>query len=215
MLAIVLLIGLIGWLIVDAAAFNTEKTVIADMITAWAKEAEGMMILPEDIQQPGEKAPKDAIARKMEQNNAVLGKYLTNDSISWSLPPHQNIRSSLESAFEQNNDGCAYVTECTLEIVKVEKLKKLGANIAVGNITVRAGIRTIGQPMFLRLFYTEPAGTNYGGAMKEQVTVYEISGSSEIDTEAHSYTSEVTYIDVYFKKTDGTWKVAGISGYNF
>ena len=217
-LAVILLVGLVGYLIYDGQAFDAERTAIKDMLTAYAQEAESMMVLPGDVNKPGEKIPSDAIAQKIESNKSILEKYLTS-SISGGSSAYSSVQFGLENAFNTNKDLCAYVSECKLEIVDVTGLKKIGTNMATCTITVRSNIKTIGKPLYMNLFRDEsvddelsdtPSGNNttpngFSDNVRRQ------SLQQDIDTEPHTFTHETTIRNVYLKKTDGVWKVAEVN----
>ncbi|MCL1917901.1 MAG: hypothetical protein FWG14_06240 [Peptococcaceae bacterium] len=213
-LAGLLLAGLVIYLYCDGQAFGTEETAIKDMLTAYAEEAETMMVLPGDVNKPGEKIPSDAIAQKLESNKPILEKYLTG-SISGGSSAYSSAQFGLEDAFDNNKDLCAYVSECKFEI-DVTGLKKIGTNMAKGSITVRTHIKTLGKPLYLKLFRTahveeESANNNNIARNSLTDTSFRPPADQEIDTETHSYTQETTLRNVYFKKVDGIWKVAEVN----
>ncbi|MCL1790924.1 MAG: hypothetical protein FWG40_06135 [Peptococcaceae bacterium] len=205
-LAIIVAIALTGYLIVDGVAFASEKTAIRDMLAAYAQEAETMSVLPEDVRQPGKKAPMSTIEKKMEQTKPIMEKYLT-DSVSWNGSAYLNAQTSLEYALKENNDLCAYVTECKFDVTNVSKLRKITTDLAIGDVTVRANIQTIGRPTYLLMFMQIPADMNNGIFFNNKPGI-----GSEVDTTPHTYSKEITFLEVYFKKTNGTWKVAETNG---
>ncbi|MCL1853529.1 MAG: hypothetical protein FWF88_10970 [Peptococcaceae bacterium] len=110
---------------------------------------------------------------------------------------------------KENNDRCAYITECKFEVVNVTKFRKISTGLAIGDVVVRSSLQTIGQPTCLVMFMQVPAD------MSRDFYYDDRQGSGpEIDTTTHSYNNEITFIDVYFKKANGTWKVAEAGGYH-
>ncbi|MDR0286671.1 MAG: hypothetical protein LBI03_03035 [Clostridiales bacterium] len=196
-LAVVLIFGLVIYLGVDAARFDTEKLAIKDMVTAYAKEAETLMILPEDVQIPGEGAPQEAVEQKINEDNEIFTKYLTRISVNRSV--YLDAVMNIEGDFKYNDQMCAYVTECNYTVTDISKLRKCGPNLAIGDIILKTSLKTIGNPVYFKLL------------MSLDADAFNLP-NRDIDVVTHSYSDEITYMDVIFKKIGNQWKIAQISG---
>jgi hypothetical protein len=194
-LAIILAAGLVIYLGVDAARFDTEKLAIKDMVTAYAKESESVMILPESVQKHGENAPEEVIEQKIKEDNEIFTKYLTKLGMHRDL--YQSAVETTEDYFKYNNDICAYVTECNFTITDISNIKKSGHNLATGDIIVKNTVTTIGRPQSFSLLT--------GASLVNEITY-------QSNEEIHTYSQEITFTDVIFRKVNDQWKVAAISG---
>ena len=205
-LAAVLLAGLTGYLIYDNARFDSEKTAIKTMVTEYAGAAGDLNILPAGERVPGSRPSEAAVRKKLEENKAVLNRYLTN-WIDYSSALDSAARS-LEEMFKQNAEGCAYVTDCVYTVKPVKKIKKNGPRHALAEITVQVEAKTIGKPMLFTLSGSQSTGgwDYYGKPPKEE------TAGQEIDTKTYSYTWEFTMYDVQLEKMNGRWKIAATNG---
>ena len=122
-LAVLLVLGLIGYLVYDNARFNnTEKDAIKNMLEEYASVAGDLNILPDQERVPGKKPSEEAIKKKLEENRAVLEKYLT--TLKEYESQYNDAVRSLETIFKENAESCAYVTDCEFTVTSVKNLKK-------------------------------------------------------------------------------------------
>ncbi|HBT64550.1 MAG TPA: hypothetical protein DEB10_07825 [Ruminococcaceae bacterium] len=209
-LAVILVVGLISYLIYDNARFGTEKIAIQNMITEYAKAAGDLNILPAQEQKAGESPSNDAIRKKLQENRAVISKYLTEQNSYNSALDHAT--RSLDNVFSDNTAKNAYVTECEYTITSVKNIKKTGPKHATAEITVQVQLKTIGKPSFFTLIsnhYIDEQYYGYGDPHKPE-------GSVEIvDTKRYTYTWEFTMYNATLVKQAGKWKFAGTGGLGY
>jgi nitrogen fixation-related uncharacterized protein len=202
-LAIILIIGLVIYLMVDSAQFDDEREAIKATIYDLAVEAESINILPTSVQVPGKAAPTDVINKKVADSKEFFSKYFAKSSRQ-GYSTLDYFGGDMSASFEENNTNCSYVTSCKFEIKNVSRLKKLTSNYARGNVRVRTSIETIGNPRFINLFMPTYANEN---------AFYNSDGEIKLDKEKHTYTSEIEYNNVVFRKVAGEWKVAEAGWY--
>ena len=208
-LAAVLVLGLIGYLVFDAATFGDEKELIKTVVTQYADAAENLIILPESARIPGKPAPDDVIKAKIDQGKEILPQYLTY-SVSQYTSALDMVSDALEHIFFNNNNTCAYVMDCDFEILAINGLKKRGTNTAVGDIVMKTTITTIGSPDYIKMFYWENVtdGNGFSNAILKD-------GNPEIDIETHTMSNEVTYKKAVFLKESGKWKISSVGYMEF
>jgi hypothetical protein len=210
-LAIVLLVGLIGYLIVDNSRFNIEKTAIQEMVTAYAGAAGDLNILPANERIAGAKPSQTAVKKKLEENKAVLNRYLT-DWIQYESALN-SATQGLENVFSQNSERCAYVTDCAYTVKSIKKIKRNGPHHALAEIALHLEMKTIGKPVFFAMSRGSADTVNnnhYGGYSSQNDKT-----ASEIDTKTYTYSWDITMYDVQLEKTDGQWKIACTDGYGY
>ena len=74
-LAIVLVIGLSCYLVVDNIAFKEEREAIKQVIENYTKDMETFLLLPEQYREIGVAVPDSVIEDKTKENNILIKKY--------------------------------------------------------------------------------------------------------------------------------------------
>jgi|LSQX01.2.fsa_nt_gb hypothetical protein len=207
-LAVLLVLGLIGYLVYDNARFNnTEKDAIKNMLEEYASVAGDLNILPDQERVPGKKPSEEAVKKKLEENRAVLEKYLT--TLKEYESQYNDAVRSLETIFKENAESCAYVTDCEFTVTSVKNLKKNGPRHALADIDIKVNMKTIGKPGFFTM-------TGEQSTSGDRFYVYHEKGEfesepeteNEIDTKTYTYSWEYSLYRAQLEKTDGRWKIA-------
>lgn len=211
-LAAVLVVGLTGYLVYDNARFESEKTAIKKMADEYAAAAGDLNILPAVERVPGVKPSDAAVNKKLQENQAVLGKYLTN----WAEynSAYIDATRNLEMVFTNNAERRAYVTDCVYSVTSIKNLKKNGPRHARAEINIKVEMKTIGKPMFFALIGAQNTdqGYYYGDPVKGNDNGSETG--IEIDTKTYTYTWEFSLYNAQLEKTGGRWKIASTNGWS-
>lgn len=209
-LAVVLLLGLTGYLIYDNVRFASEKVAIGDMVTEFAKAAGDLNILPAGERIPGEQPSEAAVKKKLQESEVVLNKYLS-DWIDYGSAREIATRS-IKEIFLTNADRRAYVTDCVYNIKSVKKIKKNGPSHAIADINVNVELKTIGKPMYFSLGGSQDTMNDgyYGGKPMQNE-----EDKDKIDTKTYTYTWGFTLYDAQLVKVGGQWRIARLSGWGY
>lgn len=132
-LAVILIIGVAIYVIIDNYKFNSEKSEVKDVVTGFISEMGKPSVLSEEYR--GEKNIPDEVSEQMTKEwNAVLDKYWVSKEQNNSYSYNED-KTSMRSSFGSITDSLAdgYTTEYSAEI-KSCKIKKNGPNCAVAEV---------------------------------------------------------------------------------
>jgi len=221
-LAGILFIGLILYLAIGAAMFQSEIPVIEKMIHDYAEAAEDLMILPEEHQNPSVTVPMAVIDAKIKESEPILRQYLTDVKVTqWGRPALRTVATAQKDALESNRKARSFVTDAGFQITGVKRVRRVSSNLAIADIEVRTEIDTIGSPDYILFLQQEWGRGDWDHRGPDMMVVPEYPNAdkatdtfsdSDAEAETGSITQRVTFRDVYLKKIDGTWKISETSG---
>ena len=201
-LAILLIIGLACYLIVDNIAFKDEREAIKQVLEDYAKDMGTFLLLPEQYREIGVSVPDSVVENKIKENNELVNKYFTSENSGNNryniFNIEESIANELKILLKNNQESRNKIKSYEAKITKVKSIAKNGTSLvsveAVMDITT---IATRGAEMF-NVFYSDGMYSKDNPEVTEDMSFF-----------TRSY--EVTF-ECEMVKRNGTWKFSNSQG---
>lgn len=197
-LAIILLIGLTIYIMIDNHNFKSEKSEIENVVEDYVNALNAFNITPEDQRALDVKLTQQQSDEIYKNGKTILDKYWVegktpvNTSFDFYFVK-SDMRRMLQSWIDTKQ---GYVTDYKLDI-KSSSISKNGPNAAIMFLDVSVKATGAGEQ------------TIFGLDGQEW-----LSFSDEVDTNLKSTKAEGNY-DIYLKRTSDGWKIEGSYGYMY
>lgn len=204
-LAVVIVIVLVTYLTVQAAQFQNEKDGIRKVFEDYGNELKNVIVLPEDLQNPGDKIPANVLDGLIENVQSKMKKFYS-DNVYSSYSQAENSMTYIDEMLTYNGENGVYVTEANFEVLNLSEVRQAGTGYAKANVLIKATVKTVGKAAYLNPFFSEYTNESYweGGYESDE----------EKDLEKHTFITECQFIDVLLKKVGDEWKISEMNGYS-
>ena len=202
-LAIVMLIGLSGYLTVDSLAFKDEREAIKQVLENYAEDMANMVLLPEQYREIGVSAPDSVIEEKNKKNKELVGKYFMNSTTgySWNWNIRDSVTSNLEEMHTYNQETGNKIKSYDAALNRIKNVTKHGSSLVTVEVIFNLSTTATQSAQIFRFFY------NDGGYYH-----YEKIGSEEpAEMTFSTQKTEMTFSCEMTKK-DGVWKISNHEG---
>ena len=200
-LAIVLVIGLGGFLIVDAVTFSKEEPILKEFLEEYLQEYSQIILLPEQYREIDADIPDDVINAKNEESKKFIEKYFTEyntNNRNYNNSSMQNITNGLKFIFQYNKDNgyCIKNAECSLS--NISSIQKQGTNAV--RINFKVNMKVSASPQAQYVFLTQ--------------TYSSVDNRYNNSTDSKNIADETLESDftVILLKINGNWKIAEVQG---
>ena len=127
-LAVVLVIGLVTFLVVDNIRFDKERDVIRTQITKLLEKGAGMNVFPAQYNEPGKEIPESAADEKVKQARAFLETYYTNTNDA------QFFLDCIETSLRERDPGTGIVYSEEYKLERVKSIHPQGSGYASARV---------------------------------------------------------------------------------
>ena len=222
-LAVALIVGLIGYLTVDAATFSEQADDVRTMLSEFAKLSADLNILPEQYQKTDvsiSAKDRENMVRDMQSKTGSFLSTAPGNEISWN---ESTLCNMMDSRFAQvENDKMTQqgvVYKMTITLPETIKVTRAGSNLGrIARLKVTIVTEYVGQPqLYLFATTTEPA-SNWGAVTYSDkegyITEHEMP---TVDLKTIKRTTRtVTYDNILVSKENGKWRVySGFNGWSW
>jgi len=193
-LAIILLVGLIIFFIIDNAVFAQEKPMLNEWLEEFLEETAKVNLLPEQYRVPGAEIPDDVIEAKTKEAKDFVDKYFTEYKSQYvSNSRKQQIIWLTDVMHEENRRMGNVIEDISFSLVNISGIQKQATNAVRISFTVNMIISASPSIRFLNL--TQP------------VRGFSYTHNSFTDEEIQNMSSEFS-MNITLFKINGEWKIA-------
>jgi hypothetical protein len=195
-LAIILIVGLTVFFIVDAAAFEKEKPELKNFLEEFLEECAKINLLPEQYRVPGADIPEDVIEAKTKETKDFVDKYFTEYNSrqhQYSVSTKQQIQWLTENMHQENQRNKNVIENLSYTLVDISGIQKQATNAVRISFTVSMNLSASPDVRFLNI--TQPVwGWGY--------MIYS-NNTDEIQSMGSEFSMNITLF-----KVNGEWKIA-------
>ena len=199
-LAIVLIIGLMAFFVVDAVTFSQEEDAIKEFLVEYLEECAQVNLLSVEYRNFEAEIPDSVIDAKTKEIEDFVEKYYTeykrvNSSYYYSTK--SSILNNTNYMFTNNRELNQYVEELEYSLVNISSIQKQATNAVRVSFNVNIKMRAAYDASFLNISRIEWGLWNY---------FREYGNSHETDKIYEAYQEEQFTITLF--KVNGKWKIA-------
>jgi len=192
-LAIVLVVGLVGYLVVDNITFKAERDVIRQVLDEYTEAIESFNLLPEEYREIGVKVPDSVIEAKGKENKELIDKFFANGVTNYGWNMKQSTISNVEYVLKGNQETGNKIKDYDVSLKQVKNITKHGASLVSLEAVMIVTVTATEEATIFEVFHGSVGAYNHF----DKVPSSDLAFSTR--TYELGFTCEMT-------KQNGTWK---------
>jgi len=204
-LAVILLIGLIIFFIIDSVTFAKEEPALKDLLEELLDDCVKINLLPEEYRKPGAEIPDGVVEAKTQEFKDFVEKYFTEYK-RVNSPYYYSTRAGLltraEFMFESNNSSGYFIKDIEYSLVSISGIQKQSTNAVRISFKVNMKVSASYNAQYIFLTSIQSHGFD------------RYSDNNQARDEIKSESMEYDFTFILFK-INGKWKIAESQDYGY